>query len=84
MSTPQERMRAKLESLGVPFREINVYGSQIVVTVAGRETAERWAGILAQFAKVRRVLQSWDDAKVNRNTVLRPSKVKVWRVFATV
>lgn len=38
----------------------------------------------ALFAKVRCVLEALDEAKENKNTVLLPSKVKVWRTFAII
>lgn len=82
--TPQQQMKAKLESVGLPFKEINVYGNQIMVTSHCRETAERWAGLLRRFAKIKAIGPGIDDAKVNRNTVLVPSVVKVWRTWATI
>jgi len=78
------RMKAKLEAAGIPYKRIDMYGSQIVVTSACRDTAAKWASLLAQFAKVRGTIETLDDAVVNRNTTLRPSKVRVWRTFAVI
>lgn len=80
-----DKIRATLERVGLPYKEIQVYGSQIVITSHCRETAERWAGLVAKFATVRRAaLECADDAKVNKGTCLRPTKVKVWRTYAVM
>lgn len=77
-------MKAKLEAAGIPYKAIECYGSQIVVTSWCRDSAARWASLLAKFATVRGTIETLDDAKVNRNTVLLPSKVRVWRTFARI
>lgn len=82
--TLQERMRATLERAGIPARQIDVYGSQIMVTCQGRETAQRWASLLAQFATRVRTVESLDYVKKNRGTVLRPTTLRVWRIGATI
>jgi hypothetical protein len=82
--TIQERMAQRLSETGIPAKHIHCYGSQIVVTCFAREAAERFASVLAQFAKVRGIIEMLDDAVVNKNTALKPSKVKVVRVFAAV
>ncbi len=84
METPQQRMKAKLESCGIPAKRVDVYGSQIMITAWSRGAAEKWASLLSRFAKVSRVIESMDYAKENKNTVLLPSAVKVWRVGATI
>lgn len=81
---PQEAMKERLEQVGIPFKAIECYGSQIVITSWCRESAERWAGLLGRFAKVRGITHSVDYAKENKNTVLRPSTVEVWRTFARI
>ncbi len=83
-STPQERMKQKLESVGLPHSEIKVYGSQIMITALGRTTIERWVSILAKFAKVNGVIEARDYNVENTNTCLLPSTHKVWRVWATI
>lgn len=84
MAALNARMKAKLEQAGIPFKDIEVYGSQIVVTSFCRDSAGKWATLLAKFAKVRGVIETLDDAVRNRGTVLRPSKVRVWRTFAVI
>jgi hypothetical protein len=84
METPQQQMKARLESIGLPFRTIDVYGSQIVVTCQSRNSAAKWADLLAKFATVRGMTHSVDYAKKNTNTVMRPTTIEVWRTFARV
>lgn len=84
MGQLQQQMKAKLEQLGVPFKQVECYGSQIVVTSHCRETADRWAALLSRFSRVKGVIETYDDAVINRNTVLLPSKVKVFRTFAVI
>lgn len=83
--TLQEQMREKLLTLNIPAKQLNVYGSQIMVTCRGRESAERYARVLRRFC--RRVVgpvESVDYDKKNTNTVLRPSVHLVWRVWGTI
>jgi len=75
-------MAEKLTKSGIPHKEIHCYGSQIVVTSWSRDAAEKWAMLLTKFAKVRGILEALDEAKVNKNTMLLPSKVKIWRTYA--
>lgn len=82
--TIQGKMKALLEKLPIPSKEISVYGSQIVITSFSRDAAEKWAITLSEFSMVRAVVESRDDAKENKNTTLLPSTVKVWRTFATI
>jgi len=82
--TQQQRMRDLLAKAGIPYREIQCYGMQIVITTKGEASAKRWAALVAKFARVKRVLRSCDYARENKGTVLRPSMVTVWRVFATI
>lgn len=82
--TLQEQMQVTLQQSGIPAKEIRVYGSQIVITAYSRQAAQRWASLLARFAKVRGIVESRDYAKKNTNTVLRPSTVNVWRIGATL
>lgn len=77
-------MKDLLDRLSIPSKRIECYGSQIVVTSQSRDTADRWALALGKFATVKGVIESYDDAVDNKNTVLRPTVVKVWRTYATV
>lgn len=80
----QERMKAKLEGLGIPYHHIDVYGSQIVVTSKGKATRDKWVNLLSQFACIRGVTEGRERNKENLNTVMNPTSYKVWRVFAKV
>ncbi len=83
-ATSQEAIKALLESFDIARREIKVYGSQIVITCACPDTASKWVALIAKFAKVRSIIQSWDEAKENKKTCLNPSMIKVWRIFARI
>lgn len=84
-ATPQTRMRSTLLQAGIPSKEVKVYGSQVMVTAWSEDAAERWAELLRAFcAKVRRPHATVDYNKENRNTVLRPTTHRVWRVWGTV
>jgi len=82
--TSQEKMKQKLLNLGIPAKEIKCYGSQIMVTVIGKETSEKWQMILNNFCS--RVLSSKtiDYAKENKGTCLNPTVVDVYRVWGTI
>lgn len=83
-TTLQARIKATLGKLGIPAKQVDCYGSQIVVTSQSRDTADRWALALGKFATVRGTLESFDEAVENKNTVLRPTMIKVWRTYATI
>lgn len=85
MQTLQQKMKAMLEKTGLPYKEIEVYGRQIVVTCWSRDAAEKWAHLLTRFAKFRGITHSVDEAKdqANRKT-LGPKIIEVWRAFAAV
>lgn len=82
--TIQQRMQAKLESVGLPYKRIHYNGSQIVVTSWSLETAEKWASVLAKFATFKGVVESLDYNEVNRITAMKPTTHKVWRTYATI
>lgn len=83
MATAQEQMKAKLQGLGLPSRNIDVYGSQIVVTCASSDAAVRWASVLGKFAKVRKAAaEGLDETK--ESTPVAKQYVKVWRTWAVV
>lgn len=73
-------MRATLLKSGIPAKDVKVYGSQIMVVTWSRDAADKWASLIARFAKVRGPVQSWDRNVKNRNTVLRPTSHEVWLV----
>lgn len=83
--TIQQQIKSKLELIGLPYKQIDCFGSQIIVTAWSESAAKKWASILAKFATVKRVaVPCLDDAKVNKGTNLCPSVVKVWRTNATI
>lgn len=82
--TPQEKIKAVLLKSGIPVKEVQVYGSQIMITAWSLDAANKWASVVAKFATVKRVMESMDDDKVNTNTVMNPSWHKVWRVWGTI
>ena len=79
-----QQMKEKLSQSGIAFKNIECYGSQIVITSYCRDSADKWALLLTRFAKVRGVIESLDEAKANKNTVLLPTTTKVWRTFAAI
>jgi len=66
----QEQMKQVLSKMGIPAKEIKCYGSQIMITVAGKESADKWQMTLNNFC--RRVL------------CLNPTMVDVYRVWGTI
>lgn len=85
MGEIQAKIKSTLESTGIPYKRIEVYGRQIVVTSWSRSAAEKWGTLLATFARVRRVaLKSTERAKVNKKTNLNPSVVVVWNTYAAI
>lgn len=82
--TLQQRMKSQLEALGIPYKEIEVYGGQIVVTCWSEKPLARWISVISKFAKVRGTSRSVDYAKVNKHSAMRPTTIEVWRVFATM
>lgn len=83
--TAQERMKDLLSKSGIPAKEIKVFGSQVLITCHGEESAKKFASLLSNFCStVRGPVQSWDDNKINTNTVLLPSRHIVWRVGGAI
>lgn len=86
MSKPQNKMKAKLETAGIPFKEVEVYGNQIVVTAWSKDAADKWQVLLAKFAKIRGAIQSMDYAQDQtcRKGRLETRMVDVFRVYAAI
>lgn len=85
MATIQHQMKATLEKAGLPFKRIEVYGSQIVVTTVARDSANRWAQLLAQFSKVRGITESLDEKHdATHGTPPSLKYTRVHRVFAAI
>lgn len=83
-SSPQSRMQGTLEGVGLPYREIKVYGTRITVECVSEATASKWASLLATFATVQGVIPSTVQAAVQHGTSLCPTMILVWRVYAKV
>jgi len=77
-------MEEKLHQSGIPAKEIKVFGSQIMITAWSKDAARKWASLLSNFAKVRGIVKTTDLAKEQKGTVLRPTRVTVWRVGAYI
>jgi hypothetical protein len=81
----QQQLKAQLEQVGLPYKQIECYGSQIVITSHCQDTANKWASVLAKVATVRRAaLESRDEAAEQKGTCLNRTYVKVWRTYAVV
>lgn len=81
-----ELMQA-LESVDIPKKQINCYGSQIVVTCWSQDAAEKWVNVLNKFATVRGVIKTVDEAtlqKMRTGLVMKSNLIDVWRVYARI
>ena len=82
-------MKDALERVGLPFRKVECYGSQIMVTAVARDTAAKWLSILQKICKTHppRMVESVDycgeATQANRKT-LAPKMIQVWRVGGTI
>jgi hypothetical protein len=80
--TPQQQLTETLKRSGIPAREVRCFGSQVMITTIGEDTARRWAMLLNNFcSKVRGPGQGYDDKP---NVTGRPEYIKVWRVWGTI
>lgn len=84
MESIQDQIRKLLINSGIPAKEVKVYGSQIMVTAFSRAAAEKWAHLIGKFATFKSMVESMDYCKENKNTVMIPSAIKVWRVWGTI
>lgn len=82
--TIQQRLQTKLESLGLPYKEIKVYGSQVMVTAWSETAAKKWHSVLCRFTTSKRPVRSIDYNKENRGTCLMPTAHEVWLVGGTI
>lgn len=83
--TPQQRMAATLAKAGIPHKEIKCFGSQVLVVCLGEDSARKFAALLGTFCRtVRGPVESVDYNKKNENTVLLPSRHKIWLVGGTI
>ena len=77
------RLESLLNAAGIATKRVECYGRQIVVTLFSEDMADRVAMILSNAFRVKGALATTEDAKENRETVLRPTQVRIWRVYAT-
>jgi hypothetical protein len=82
MATIQEQMKGLLEKTGLPYKAIEVYGSQIVVTTVSLDSANRWVAVLSKFCRVRGITNSVDEKADSSPAGRKYTKVR--RVFAVV
>jgi hypothetical protein len=80
----QEKMKQALSRTGIPAKEIKCYGSQIMITVAGKESADKWQMTLNNFCRRVLVKPTMDYAKENVGSCLNPTMVDVYRVWGTI
>lgn len=80
----QDKMKATLSQCGIPFKQIDCYGSQIVITSECRDTAQRWNGVLSKFCTKFKSIPVIDYAKENKGTALCPTILRVWRTYGTI
>jgi hypothetical protein len=82
-SDKSARFEQVFKTAGVPFKEINAYGSQVVVTCRSRDAAAKAASVLQRATfNVLKVAKAIDYNAVNVNTNLCPTTHEVWRVWA--
>lgn len=77
-------MEERLKSVGLPYISIRCYGHQIMIVAKGRETAEKWHALIAHFTSKPKLVETLLDNKVNKNTVLKPSKHKAYLIGGTI
>lgn len=82
--TLQDQMKDKLGQLGIPHRKINCYGGQVTVECHSRRACERFAVVIAKFATIKNLIETHVEAKENKGSVLCPTMIKVWRLYARI
>jgi hypothetical protein len=82
-----QRTESMVASLPIPSRSIKVFGSincNIHITCESRKTAEKWVLTLGKFCRTVNCVESIDQAVENKNTMLRPTSIKVFRICGVV
>lgn len=74
------QIQERLAAAGLGFESLNVFGvirCNVHVVCVGRETAQKWADLLAQSFKAKPTLveHRWNAAE-NKNTSMRPTMRK--------
>jgi hypothetical protein len=80
----QKEIKSKLESVGLPFLEIECYGSQLTIECKSFSACEKWSLIIGKFAKVKGIIKSISYKKENKNTSLIPSTRNVFRLYSKI
>jgi hypothetical protein len=78
-------MKETLEGAEIPFKKVECYGSQIVITAWSQEAANKWATLLGTFSEVRGQTRGLDE-KFDAKPGTPPSQkyTQVFRVFAAL
>lgn len=87
IDTFKEKMETKLKQVGLPFYDLKVYGVtnvNIMLTIEGFETTNKWLDILSRFCRKIRHGKTIIYNKVNKNTCLLPSRRKAYSIWAIV
>ena len=82
--TTQQQMKSTLERAGLPYKAIDCYGRQIVVTAWCEESARKWAILLSHFATLRGVCKGLDEKAETKGKGIKPAYIQVWRAFAAI
>ena len=85
-------MKAELAKSGIPYKRIEVYGAQIVITAWSEDAARKWWSLISRFATMRgSVLHSHEDTidegpyyKAHPGILRNGITHDVWRVYAHV
>lgn len=81
----RERLEKIFRTGGVAFKEVNAFGSQVIVTCWSETMARKAARLLQRGSfTLRGVVKSADYNQKNEGTCLRPTTHVVWRVGAFV
>ena len=84
LSELHAKMESKLNDAGIAAESIKVFGTLgtcVHIRCIGRDTAARWAALLAQvFGKTPAVVESSWEATRNRGTCLKPTMRRGWLV----
>lgn len=78
------QIKERLESAGIPYKGIKVYGRQIMVTAWSFKAACQWADLIGNFATVMKVYQAIDENEDTKNQSSGKRYRDVWRVYATI
>lgn len=79
----QEHIHNLFVMADLPFKRLDVYGSQIVVVCWSKDAADKIAYILQKGSfKIRGIIESFDYNQENKKLLANPSTHKVYKVFA--